>query len=268
MSKPKETPSDQCRVCRCNFKVKFGTAASQPSKTDYISSENLFKASKRKDTYGQILADICRAVGIEVVQHSLVSDRVCNPCARKIRNLGTLYKLIQSSMGAECKTQEQTTRPSKRLLDTPPGSSPCRKNVRVNSPASQKPSRKSLHFPTTTDEAQQIKDSIDSKLNVDDLLTDGSLEVKVVIVDGTGKPTARIPQDVESKQIVRQVCNKNWQEAANTILRHKELKPEVVKSLKKNVSEEVANYLKPESILLLSEPDEIASFNMKRELNE
>ena len=134
--------------------------------------------------------------------------------------------------------------------------------VRVNSPASQKPSRKSLHFPTTTDEAQQIKDSID------DLLTDGSLAVKVVIVDGTGKPRARIPQDVESKQIVRQVCNKNWQAAANTILRHNELKPDVVKSLKKNVSEEVANYLKSESILLLSERDEIASFNMKRELNK
>ena len=60
---------------------------------------------------------------------------------------------------------------------------------------------------------------------------------------------------------MRQVCNKIWQAAANTILRHKELKPEVVKSLKKNVSEEVANYLKFESILLLSEPDEIASFS-------
>ena len=105
MSKPKQTLSDQCRVCRCNFKVKFGTA-SQPSKTDSISSENLLKASKRKDTYGQILADICRAVGIEVVENSLVSDRVCNPCARKIRNLGTLYKLIQSSMGTECKPQD------------------------------------------------------------------------------------------------------------------------------------------------------------------
>ena len=44
MSKPKETSSDQYRVCRCNFKVKFGTAAPQPSKTDYITSENLFKA--------------------------------------------------------------------------------------------------------------------------------------------------------------------------------------------------------------------------------
>ena len=192
MSKPKETSSDQCRVCRCNFKVKFGTAASQPSKTDYISSENLFKASKRKDTYGQILADICRVVGIEVVENSLVSDRVCNPCARKIRNLGTLYKLIQSLMGAECKTQQQTTRPSKRLLDTPPGSSPCRKNVRVNSPASQKPSRKSLHLPTTTDEAQQIRNSIDSKLNVDDLLTDGSESILLLSEPGRVKSRALI----------------------------------------------------------------------------
>ena len=143
---------------------------------------------------------ICRAVGIGVVENSLVSDRVRNPCARKIRNLGTLYKLIQSSTGAECKAQVQTTRPSKRLLDTLPGSSPCQ------FPASQKASRKS-----TTDEAQQVKDSIDSKLNVDNLLTDGSFEVKVVIVDGTGKPTAEIPQDVECKQIVLEVCNKNWQ---------------------------------------------------------
>ena len=80
----------------------------------------------------------------------------------------------------------------------------CQAVVLVNSPASQKPSRKS-----TADEAQQVKDSIDSKLNVDDLLTDGSFEVKVVIVDGTGKPTAGIPQDVESKQIVQEVCNKH-----------------------------------------------------------
>ena len=46
-----------------------------------------------------------------------------------------------------------------------------------------------------------------------------------------------------------------------TILKHKELKAEVVKALKKNVSEEVASYTKSESILLLSEPDEIASIS-------
>ena len=84
MSKPKETP---CRVCWCNFKVKFGIAASQPSKTGYIFSENLFKASKRKDTYGQILADICRAVGIEVVENSLGQFQMSNfTCAESKAN--------------------------------------------------------------------------------------------------------------------------------------------------------------------------------------
>ena len=87
MSKAREieTPSERCRICRCSFKVKFGTA-SQPGKPGYISSENLFKPSKRKDARGEILADICRAVGFEVVED--------NPCARKIRNLGTLYALF------------------------------------------------------------------------------------------------------------------------------------------------------------------------------
>ena len=103
-----------------------------------------------------------------------------------------------------------------------------------------------------------LNDCIDSHLNIDDLPTDGALPVKVVIVDSNGKPTTRNPQEEESKQIVRQLCNKNWQATANTIVRHKQLKAEVVKALKKIVSEEVASYTKSESILLLSEPDEIA----------
>ena len=58
--------------------------------TSYVSSENLFKLSKTKETYGQIPADICRAVGIEAFEdNSQFSEPVSNPCARKIRNLGT-----------------------------------------------------------------------------------------------------------------------------------------------------------------------------------
>jgi len=108
----RDTPSERCRTCWYSFKVKFRTA-SQPGKPGYISSENLFKPSKQKDTQGEILADTCRAVGVEVVEdNELFSDRVCNRCARKIRNLGTLYQLILiSSMGSEaatCKTSTKT----------------------------------------------------------------------------------------------------------------------------------------------------------------
>ena len=56
-------PSDQRRICQCDFKVKFVTAASQLGTTGYVSSQNLFKPSRTKETYGKILADICRAVG-------------------------------------------------------------------------------------------------------------------------------------------------------------------------------------------------------------
>ena len=148
-----ETPSDRCRICRCNFRVKFGNI-SQPGKSRFISSENLFKESKRSGYIGTILADVCRAVGVEVVENSqLYSDRVCNPCARKIRNLGTLFELIRNTIGSQSaitqtppKLAENMENLSKRLLDTTPGRSPCRKTVRVNSPESVKASRKSLRF--------------------------------------------------------------------------------------------------------------------------
>ena len=110
-TRERETPSERYRICRCSFKVKFGTA-SQPGKPGYISSENLFKPSKRKDTRGEILSDTCRAVRVEVVEdNELFSDRVYDPCAHKIRNLGTLYQLVLSSMGSEaatCKTSTKT----------------------------------------------------------------------------------------------------------------------------------------------------------------
>jgi len=66
-SKSKQTLSDRFRICR-NFTVKFGTL-SQPGKSGLISSENLFKASQRKDSYEKILAALCSAVGVKVVQN-------------------------------------------------------------------------------------------------------------------------------------------------------------------------------------------------------
>ena len=56
------------------------------------------------------------------------SDRLCNPYA--------LHELVYSSIGSEdtaCKTPpKQRINVSKRLLETPSGSSPCRESVRVN----------------------------------------------------------------------------------------------------------------------------------------
>ena len=62
-------------MCR-NFTVEFGTL-SQPGKSGLVSSENRFKTSQRRDSYGTILADLCRAVGVKAVQNlELFPDRM------------------------------------------------------------------------------------------------------------------------------------------------------------------------------------------------
>ena len=73
----------QCRLCNCSFKVKFGNSN--------ISTENLFNPSKSKGCKGEILAQNLQSAGFEIVKCGKHSSRVCNPCARKIRNLGSLY---------------------------------------------------------------------------------------------------------------------------------------------------------------------------------
>ena len=59
-----------------------------------MSTENLFKPSNRKDCRGVVLANILESVGIPLDRSETYSHRVCNPCGRKIRNLGCLYALI------------------------------------------------------------------------------------------------------------------------------------------------------------------------------
>ena len=64
-------PNEQCRLCNCSFKVKFGNSN--------ISTENLFNPSKRKGCKGGILAQNLQRAGFEVVKCDKHSSRVCNP---------------------------------------------------------------------------------------------------------------------------------------------------------------------------------------------
>ena len=79
-------PSEKCRLCQCNFKIKLGMTAERPGRDGNRSPKNLFVPSKRKECFGTVLAAACKEVGIEVVNNpAKYSSRVCNKCARKIR---------------------------------------------------------------------------------------------------------------------------------------------------------------------------------------
>ena len=81
---------DSCRLCCCLLKIKFGKF----KKTSYISSQNLFKVSKRDGFQDGTLSEICSKI-------ETLSDRVCHACARKIRNAFELYNFINSSLQKE-----------------------------------------------------------------------------------------------------------------------------------------------------------------------
>ena len=134
-------PSKQCRLCNCSFKVKFGNSN--------ISTENLFNP---KGCKGEILAQNLQRAGFEILKCDKHSSRVSNPCARKIRNLGSLYSFVQESLQGKiteftAATPPKPTSANKRLLHTLERKSPIRKSVRELSPATKtnkgKSSRKS-----------------------------------------------------------------------------------------------------------------------------
>ena len=107
---------------------------------------------------------------------------------------------------------------------------------------------------------KENNDNIDQYLNVDNL-PEGGLQVKIVFKTESGNILVRIPCDETTKCLVRQVCDKHWHAAANSITKHSELFPEVLKAVNKNASNEISEYLKSESMLLSNKPEEITGFS-------
>ena len=128
-------PNDSCRICKSSFKVKFGNI---PGKQVYSSSENLFRPSQRKDSLGIVLAEVCSRVGLVLLHDpATYSDRVCNPCGRKIRSLGQLFEFVKVGTTP---TVNSVSKSTKRTMATPEKASPSwRKSKlgRVNSPTAK-----------------------------------------------------------------------------------------------------------------------------------
>ena len=91
-----DKPSDYCRVCNCTFSVKYGTG-----KSGRISTENLFQPSNRDGSRGCVLASMCEKIGIPLVKAPSLSERVCDPCARKIRNVSKLFNDLKEATSVD-----------------------------------------------------------------------------------------------------------------------------------------------------------------------
>ena len=84
--------NDNCRLCCCPLKIKYG----ELKKNSYISTQNLFKVSKREGCIlGLTLAELCSHIGLEIEKSDTFSDRVCHACGRKIRNAFDFHTFIR-----------------------------------------------------------------------------------------------------------------------------------------------------------------------------
>ena len=87
--KPKEaSANDECRFCKTNLKA---------GKRKRPSFENLFKPSGREESK-KVWVNACESIGFKLNQSESLSDRVCQPCGRKIRNASELYNFIKEAV--------------------------------------------------------------------------------------------------------------------------------------------------------------------------
>ena len=120
--------NDCCRMCKCSFNVKYGTG-----KSDHMSTQNLYIASNRDGSRGEVLASMSENIGVVFIKSQSLFERVCLPCARKIRNLCKLF--VEITKGASHDEEEMedlgnATR-NKRQLPTSvstPDRSPTNRN--------------------------------------------------------------------------------------------------------------------------------------------
>jgi len=97
-----EIPNASCRFCKVTFKTEFGKFGGTEIKVCHSTSVNLSCATKNKDFLGLILSEVCRTVGLIIERDDTkFSSRVYNPCARKIKNLGQLYKFFNEAQSRE-----------------------------------------------------------------------------------------------------------------------------------------------------------------------
>ena len=116
-----KSASSNCRICKCSFATKFGTG-----KLGRVSTENLFETSNREGSRGTTLAIMCAAVGIVINKLPYLSDRVCNSCGRKVRNMFQLFNLIKNS------TKEKSFQSPPRFKRLLPSSfSPAQRSLQI-----------------------------------------------------------------------------------------------------------------------------------------
>ena len=279
-------------MCKCPLKLKYGNI----EKVSYVSSENLFKLSQRKDCdRSKTLAQMVEVMGMEVSSSPKLSDRVCKPCGRKIRNVSELFTFIRREINALPVANEELSRFKRQLPTTvlSPERSPLMKKVQrisedelsrhrtLAKPTLRKAlfAKENLQKPAVVSEKKENKDgdnvaadNILSALNIDELVEKKTMKVKTVMVYPNGRVDTYELFDNITKTLLINLALKKWNVVANVIFKHPTLKKQLYEPLKRTVNTEFKEYCSnsgaSESMLKQVHPTDLESFSNKLFLEE
>ncbi len=269
--KPK-CKDDYCRICNVDFKIQFGNSTG--------STENLFKESGRKESKGLVLATACQFLGLHVPKNDHLSDRVCQPCARKIKNAKDNLEFLRSNL--ESRPQEpvfaEASQRSKRQLPTTITPDRQASHGRLKTPeSSQIRSRKQLVLSEggeekldAVTEVPSQEDAIQNLMNIETFdinQAKKASQVRVVIVYPNGDVQVKQGFDETTTSLIRNIAQKKWSAAANVAFDHTEIRSHIPDLIRRKVNCEFQEF-GSNTILKGRSLEEIAAYNNNLLLKE
>ena len=276
--------NDNCRLCCCPLKIKY----SDFPKTSYISTQNLFKVSKREGCQNVTLAELCSKIGLKIDRSDMLSDRVCHACGRKIRTAFQLYNFSYSNLERKKETAvievtndlgrfkrllpttfsspDRSPRARKGLKQVSGESTAAKKSLSFNGvPSSANDDNTSTSKPQDAISPQEAGEIASSQLNVEDLLESTTTEVKVVIVNPRGRVETYSSFQDKTKSMIIILCRRKWKTVVNLAFAHQNVREELVDPLRTTVGREFHEYCNnsTDSVLKKSRPEDSAAFSNK-----
>ena len=215
----------------------------------------------------------------------MLSERVCQSCARKVQNAVELHKFIESALN---QNTEQQLSPSNTAQISPRGGSGRFKRLLPTSVPSPERSpqpkkgrkkngnvRKTLTFiqADVSSSPNENNDTLEEEichewniplaeihLNVEDLIGKQATELKVVVVNPGGRVENYCFFNDKTKSMVLNLCRKNGKTVASLTFQHPHVREELCEPLRKAVSGEFKEYCteSTDSVLQKSSPEDLA----------
>jgi hypothetical protein len=275
--------NDICRICKCNLKIEFGPGR--------VSFENLFKASGRKESKGLVLSQACEIVGLPVQKSPFLSERICRPCGRKVRNVHENFIFLKSHLDSSRSESEsfQNRSPVRQKRQLPTTVTPERQDrrqnrtiCRVEQPVvektvvgeKEKRSKRELfadegNSNATEAQVQRITvDEVSNLMNIDTIIpNEKESQVRVMIAYPNSRIVVKESFDKLTSSLIKNVALKNWSTVANVVFKHTDIREHLPKVLNREIGAEFRS-LSSDSILGGSSPEELASFSNKILLHE